>query len=156
MNWEAVSAIAVVLSVAISIIALFIARKANMDNSHLTIREAEYLRLLIAKEQREHQNNERTVVSARLYKSGKSEWKLRVFNRGPAEARNIRIELLEEASFFDPQWVSKKFPMPRMESGQSVDLLAFVHLGSHSKEDLRLIWDDQSGTNRSQTVTVTI
>ena len=156
MIWNIITALSSFAAVVVSALALWAARKANKDNSHLTMREAELVRLLLIKEQREQSDKEQTEMSARLYSSGKHNWKLRVFNRGPAEARNVRLEVTCDNSYISKKWINEKFPMDRMEAGQSVDLLASVHLGSHLKEDIRLIWDDSSAPDRSNVVTVTI
>ncbi|WP_143595787.1 hypothetical protein [Tropicibacter naphthalenivorans] len=156
MNWEVVTGISSVIAILISILAWWTSYRAAKDQSKLTLRETELVRLLIAKEQRDHASSLSTEVSARLHNTGKHNWKLRVFNRGPAEAKNVRLEVLSENSFFSESWISNKFPMPRMEAGQSVDILASVVLSSHEKEDIRILWDDSTGKNRSNTITVTI
>lgn len=156
MTTDLVANLMAAFALVISAAALAHSVRQGRRQHGLTLRETEYVRLLLAKEHREAKLAETASLSARLYMSGKSDWRLKVFNRGPGMARNVRLAFDTENSLFSESWVEDKFPMEKMEAQQSVEILAFPHLQSRSKEDITLMWDDDSGSERSNIVTVTI
>ncbi|MDO8884518.1 hypothetical protein, partial [Pseudotabrizicola sp.] len=52
--------------------------------------------------------------------------------------------------------IQGKFPMDRMEHGQSVDFWANVDKDSPIKESLTIQWDDSSAVERKNTVEITV
>jgi hypothetical protein len=111
--------------------------------------------MLIEKEAQESEAQKRADVSANFIKLGKTDYRLKVFNRGPGTASNVRVELLDEAAkdMLIESDVKRKFPIPILEQHQNVDLIAAVHLGSPSRIEIALVWDDASGTDRRKVLT---
>ncbi|UWQ32214.1 hypothetical protein K3555_16880 [Leisingera sp. M527] len=140
----------------ISLLAYIETKRANRSQSRLTDREVELVRIQIQTAQNEAKREKTAAVSARLNKVDKSSWKLRVFNTGPAPALNIRLVLDEQNSIIQENSASRKFPMSKLEKGQSVELAAFVHMQSNPKEWLRIRWDDPSGKDRENRIEITI
>jgi hypothetical protein len=62
----------------------------------------------------------------------------------------------EQNELIHNDFVEDKFPMIKMEKGQSVDLPAIFHHGTKPKETLRIIWDDSSGNGRENRVEITV
>lgn len=52
--------------------------------------------------------------------------------------------------------VSSKFPLEVLERHQSVELIAAVHLGTKSKHTIRLLWEDDAGTDNEKTIYATL
>jgi len=154
MNYSDIIALAALL---LSAIAIWQSRSAQASQERLTTREIELVRQQLEHLKRDERLWKTADVSARLYKVGKNDWRLRVFNKGPALAENVMVKILEtEKSLFSEDWIKQKMPMSRMEKGDSVDIHAFVHMQSNLKENLELVWDDPSESNRRKTVEVSI
>lgn len=122
----------------------------------LTEREIELVRQQLATNFQAALQEKKALVSARMFKIGRNEWKVRVYNSGPAEAKNVRLILTDDNHLVEDNLIDGKFPMGRMESGQSVDFWANVHMSSNSKEILTIRWDDLSGIDRENKVEITI
>ncbi len=144
------------LAVVVSIVALFVTLRSTRASERLSEREIELVRFQLTKARREIEDEKRASVSARLYKVDKSNWRLKVYNQGPAEAKNVRIVLNEQNQLIDARSASEKFPMTRLEVGQSVEMNAYVHLASPSKEWIVLNWDDASGIDRENRLEITL
>lgn len=143
-------------SIIVAIAALYLTLKNNQSQSRLTDREVELVRIQID-QAKQSSNREKTAsVSARLYKVDKSNWKLRVFNQGPSTAKNVRLILDDQNQIIKENIANSKFPMSKMENGQSVDLLAFIHMQSNPKEWIRIQWDDATQVNNENRVEITM
>ena len=149
---EAIAAI----SILVSIIALFVTLKSTRASERLSEREIELVRFQLGKAQKEVENERKAEVSARLYKVERNTWRLKVFNTGPAEAKNVRLILDDQNEIVSAGAVSDKFPMARMERHQTVEIRTAVHMGSPPKEWLHLMWDDSSGIDRENRVEITL
>lgn len=136
-------------SEAIAFVALVVAFFYGWQNSKLTKR-------LLLKEAGVAEAKARADLCANFLKIGKSH-RLKIFNRGNAAARNVRIELLDaDDHCFIQSDIDSKFPHESIEPHQSVELMASVHLGSKSKHRISLIWDDEFKSNNEKTVYPTI
>jgi hypothetical protein len=131
--------------------------KSQKSQQRLTDREVELVRQQLDNSQRAQRESKQANVSARLYNIGNNSWKLRVFNKGPAVATNVDVEpQLAVGSMFSVDWLKKKLPMAQMDKGDSVEILAHVHLGTPAKETIILRWDDPSGLGQRKEVEVTL
>ncbi|MDJ0821116.1 MAG: hypothetical protein QNJ09_04790 [Paracoccaceae bacterium] len=157
MNIDLIMAIASTVAVFISLAAYLHSRRTSSEQNRLTVRETEYVRLMIDRERREHAKSLEADVSARLTKEGKNDWRLKIYNRGPAPAHNVKMEILHQNSFFEADWVDEKLPVATLEPQHTVSIHAFVHSGkNHSQEDVKLFWSDGSEMEKQKTVTVTL
>ena len=136
--------------------ALYLTVKSNQSQSRLTDREVELVRIQIDQAKQINNKEKTASVSARLYKIDKTSWRLRVFNQGPSTAQNVRIILDEQNQIVEESIVRSKFPMSKMENGQSVDLAAIVHMQTNPKEWLRIKWDDVNQTDNENRVEITL
>jgi hypothetical protein len=111
--------------------------------------------MLIEKEAEESEAQKRADLSANFIKIGKSDYRLKIYNRGPGTASNVRVELLDQAArdMLVESDVARKFPVPILEQHQNVDLLAAVHMQSPSRIEIALVWDDASGKDRRKPLT---
>jgi hypothetical protein len=139
----------------VSAFAIWQTHKLASKAERLSEQEVELVRQQLAANRRSAIEEKQANVSARAFKEGKS-WKVRVFNAGPSEAKNVRLLLDEQNHLVEVNAVEGKFPMARMEKGQAVDLWAFVHMSSPRKETLIIQWDDAAGTNRENRVEITL
>ena len=111
--------------------------------------------MLIEKEAEESEAQRRADLSANFIKIGKSDYRLKIYNRGPGTASNVRVELLDQAArdMLVESDVARKFPVPILEQHQNVDLLAAVHMQSPSRIEIALVWDDAFGKDRRKPLT---
>ncbi|SFP58443.1 hypothetical protein SAMN03159463_04513 [Mesorhizobium sp. NFR06] len=108
--------------------------------------------LLIEKESLENESLRKADISANFIAIGKGE-RLKVFNRGRGTARNVRIEILDGEELFMSSDIGRKFPVPILEQHQSVELIVSRHMQSPNRAHIKLVWDDESGTNREKELT---
>jgi hypothetical protein len=106
--------------------------------------------MLIAREAADTEHKDKADVSANFVKIGKSNYRLKIFNRGVSEARNVRMELLAGRDLISDDELRQKFPLPALEPQQNVELLCRVHMQSSRRAHIRLIWDDVSGQDRTK------
>lgn len=140
----------------ISTLALLVAGYSAWSANRVNKRQAEFERtaarlneLLIAREGEEAQSSRSASISANFYKAGKTDYRLKVFNRGKAVARNVRLEIIDGGDLFIKSDVERKFPVPLMEQHASIELIAPVHSGSPPRAHLKFIWDDDTGSGRT-------
>jgi hypothetical protein len=149
------SSIIASLALLVSIGSLVYTIKSHCSHSRLTDREVELVRIQIDEAYRAKRAEAAAQITARLYKQARSDWRLKVVNQGPAEARNVRLLLNEQNEMVQEGVVQRAFPMEKMEKGQSVDVTALVGFNMKLKEQLTIVWDDNSGRERSNTVELT-
>lgn len=131
-------------------IAVVVAFYYGWQNSKLTKR-------LLAKEESEVAEKSRADLGANFVKIGKNGYRLKIFNRSSAAARNVRIELDDsEEPCLDQRDIESKFPHERMEPHQGVELVALIGWESKSKHPMKLIWDDDFKTDNEKIVYPTI
>lgn len=134
----------------IAFVALIVAFYYGWQNSKLTKR-------LIAKETGDAEAKSRAELGANLVKIGKNNYRVKIFNRGSAAARNVRIKLIDEDGHcLSHREIASKFPHECIEPQQGVDLMATIHLDTRSKHPMKLIWDDDLRSNNEKMVYPTI
>ena len=149
---DGISAIALVLA----LLAIYQTYQATRSQNRLTEREIELVRIQIQQARESAKRESTASVSARSHKLDKTTWRLRVFNSGPADAQNVRLVFDDQNSLIDSSAANRKFPMAKMEKGQSVDVNMYVHMQSNSKEWLTIRWDDQSQVDNENRIEITI
>jgi hypothetical protein len=95
-------------------------------------------------------------LGANFIKLGSSKYRLKIFNKGKATARNVRIELPEDDGVLIASEIGEKFPLESLEPHQSVELIAAPHLGSKLKHTIRLLWMDDATDDNAKTVHLTL
>lgn len=106
-------------------------------------RTAERLnQLLIDREAGENQTQRRADLGVSIYKSGRSNFRMKVFNRGKAAARNVRLEEITDPGFLIRNDVDEKFPAPVLEPHAAIELIVIFHMQAASRTQIRLTWDD--------------
>lgn len=113
--------------------------------------------LLVAKEEKEAASAARADVSANLVKVGK-DYRVRVFNRGPALARNVDVSIPKEGvHVLQEGMIRSKFPLDALEPSHSVDLHAIVYLGMGVvKFPVVITWTDEASDFNSKDVTLVL
>ena len=151
------SAVAAFAALAVS---LWSANKTNQFNKRqndLADTNERLNRLLIEREVADGLTSKKADLSANLISVGKNDDRLKVFNRGMGVARNVRlIDLTADDSFLIESDISRKFPVQILEQHQWIDVIAARHMGSPASVHIKLIWDDDTGTDHEKELTPTL
>lgn len=100
-------------------------------------------------EERQHKMalNKQALVEANVIPGmGSKSSKLIVYNKGKSEARNVQIFV--SPNDLDIHVEKKYFPYPKLQSQQSFEL-PFFYFGEEPHHIIRMIWEDDYDTNRS-------
>lgn len=98
--------------------------------------------LLFEKEVVEATDEKRANLGATFIKLGSNKYRLKIWNKGKAIARDVNIEFPEGNEVLIESEISSKFPLEVLDTHQSVELIAAVHMGTKSKHLFRLVWTD--------------
>ncbi len=154
-DWaSAANAGAAWLALILAGISLYKNHRSGKRQDELAATTEQLNRLLIERETQAGQDGKRADLSANLVNAGKRNWRLKVFNRGKATARNVRlIDLQKDSSILAQQHIQWKFPVPILEQHQYVEVAAISLLNGPSRAHVKLVWDDDSGENHEKEVT---
>jgi hypothetical protein len=150
IQWQTIVA---VLAFAFSIYTFRKTHKLSEKQTELIEDQKRLNKILVEKEESEAHNAKKADLSARLVKVANNNWRVKIFNKGKAEARHVRVE--SDTNILLNRDVESKFPMDRLEPQQGIDLIAAIHLNSPSKIPIKLVWDDATGNDHSKTVDLT-
>jgi hypothetical protein len=95
-------------------------------------------------------------LGASFIKLGSGSFRLKIWNKGKATARQVRIELPDEKGLIVPSEIEEKFPLETLEPCQSVELIAAVVMGTKRKHTVRLFWGDDFREKNEKTVYPTL
>ena len=99
--------------------------------------------LLLEKEANESSNEKRANLGASFIKLGSNKYRLKIWNKGKAVARNVSLEFPEGNDMVLKSDLDEKFPLELLDVHQSVELITAVHMGTKPKLAVRVIWADQ-------------
>jgi hypothetical protein len=152
------SDIASVAALILSGISIFMTGKFNRRQNELADTTERLNQLLIDRETAEGLASKKADLSANLITVGKNSHRLKVFNRGKGVARNVRLIDLaaQDSSILGDSDIAHKFPVAIMDQHQAVELIAFIHMGSPLKAHIKLLWDDDAGTDHEKELTPTL
>jgi hypothetical protein len=103
---------------------------------------------LLEKEDGELMTEKKADLGAAFIKFGSSNYRLKIWNKGKAAARNVSIEFPEGNDCFIESDINSKFPLETLDKHQSVELIAAVEMGTKNKHAIKLVWtDDFKSTN---------
>jgi hypothetical protein len=133
-------------------IAAGIAFLSLLLSGYATWKTSKLNNLLLEKETSEALNNKKADLGASFIKHGTSTRGLKIWNKGKATARNVRIEFPEGNEAFIQGDIDRKFPLESFDTFQYVELLAAGHMGMRAKHPIRLIWSDDFGEDNEKIV----
>lgn len=150
------SGFAAILALVLSCYSTWKTLQFNKKQEELIESQRQLNALLADKESTERAEGRRANLGAAFSKVGSNNYRLKVFNQGPAIARNVRVSFPDGNQFVNQREVDSKFPMQTMDKFQSVELIASVHMNSPSKLGVQLDWIDEDGKNRTKMVHPTL
>ncbi|WP_205012787.1 hypothetical protein [Nitrosomonas sp. HPC101] len=111
---------------------------------------------LLEREESESISDKKADLGANFIKLGSSKYRLKIWNKGKTTARNVSIEFPEGNDCIVQSDVSEKFPLEALDTHQSVELIAAVHMDTKSKHAIKLIWSDEFSQHNEKTVYPTL
>lgn len=112
--------------------------------------------LLLEREASESATERQANLGASFIKLGSNKYRLKIWNKGKAIARNVSLEFPEGNDVLLERDIDEKFPMEALDTYQSVELIASVHMGTKSKHAIRLIWADEHNERNEKLVYATL
>lgn len=112
-------------------------------------------RLLIARELADTVASQRADLSAKIVKTGQSDYRLKVFNRGQNVGLNVRLVDLDlDDSLLIADDLQRKFPIAVFGQHQSVELSIDWSIQFPPRAHIKLIWDDGAGKDTEKELTL--
>lgn len=112
--------------------------------------------LLLEKEAFDSASERQANLGASFIKLGSGKYRLKIWNKGKAVARNVNLEFPEGNDVLIESDIKEKFPLEVLDTHQSVELIAAVHMGIKPKHAIRLIWSDEHSERNEKLVYATL
>lgn len=144
------------LAFLLSCYATFVTVRFNQRQKALIESQEQLNAMLLKQGQQEASNAGRADLGATFVKLGSTKVRLKIWNKGKATARNVRIEIADADDIFIPSEIDEKFPLETLEQHQFVELIASPHMGSKLKHAVRLMWEDDHSLDNDKTVYPTL
>lgn len=149
---EAIAGIALLLSV----YATVTTAKFNRRQRSLIESQERLNALLVSKESAASASERQADLGASFVKLGNTHYRLKIWNQGKAPARNVSVRVHEGSDVVSQSDIDRKLPLEVLERHQSVELRAFVHMGSKAKHPITLVWSDDSNDHNEKVVYPTL
>lgn len=120
-------------------------KKSDSEQRVMKEEQDRLRKLLLQKETNSAINEMKAELGARLVKISKNNYRLKIFNRGKIEARNIQIQFPDNDAdeYLVMRDIADKFPYEVLHPQHGIEILAYMTFGGKSKYRLKLIWDDK-------------
>lgn len=112
--------------------------------------------LLLAKETEEVIDDCKADLGASIINYGNNKYRLKIYNKGNAEAKNVTIEFPDGNKLVLDSELQSKLPYESLEKHASIELLAIVHSQTPGKIPLKLCWTDEHRNKNEKTVYPTV
>lgn len=101
-------------------------------------------KLILEKETKSAINEMKAELGARIVNTSSNRYRLKIYNRGKVEARNIEIHFPDNDGneYLVMSEVKDKFPYELLRSQQTVEIIASISFESKTKYRIKLTWDD--------------
>lgn len=155
---DAIALAALAVSIYTIISSEFKSRKNDREQKVIKDEQDRIRRLLLDKETKLALEEKRADLNANLVKIGTGKYRLKIFNRGKAAAKNVQIAFPDNdgGEFLSMSEIKQKMPYEVLYSQQMIELIASIHMGSKSKYKIRLSWCDDYNKMNEQDIVVSI
>ncbi|EGR0171328.1 hypothetical protein J4H39_22190 [Vibrio alginolyticus] len=113
-------------------------------------------KLLLAKETEEVIDDRKADLGASIIKLGNHKCRLKIWNKGNAEAKNVTVEFPDGNELVPESELQSKLPYESLEKHASIELLAAVHMQTPRKHKLKLGWSDEHRNKNEKIVYPTL
>ncbi|EDZ3666755.1 hypothetical protein GVT61_06170 [Salmonella enterica] len=141
---DAIALAALVVSIYTIISSEVKSRKSDREQKVIKDEQDRLRKLLLEKETKSAINDMKAELGARLVKIAKNSHRLKVFNRGKVEARNVEIHFPDNDGneYLVMHDVEDKFPYEVLHPQCGIEIIATLGYQSKSKYKIKLVWDD--------------
>ncbi|CAI2029552.1 Uncharacterised protein [Serratia fonticola] len=155
---DIIAFVALIVTVAGQIRSELKSRRSDSEQMAMKDEQDRLRKLLLEKETKSAINEMKAELGARLVKISKSNYKLKIFNRGKVEARKVEIYFPDNDSneYLVMSEVEVKFPYQVLHPQHGIELIASFSFGSKSKYRLRLVWEDNYSRRNEEEFIVSI
>lgn len=136
----------------LSLIATYTSWRSNKEQKQFMETQERLNRVLLERETHEAAHDKSADLGASFLKLGRSSYRLKIYNKGKAIARNVRIEFPDGNSLISQDDIDAKFPFEIFDVHQSVELIAAIALESKPKLAVKLLWDDDSRVDNQKLI----
>lgn len=101
----------------------------------------------------EESDSKKAIIEANIYKSGKSSWKMKIYNKGKASAKNIRLlsdDIEKDGSRIDLIIHKETLPYVLLHPQTSFEIPVVLYSGHSRAPKIKFIWDDDYGDNQER------
>jgi hypothetical protein len=146
-KYEIFSVVLGCLAMLVSLVVWFGQRKMQREANDLQRATSELAKKQLEILLREEKGLNAARVSFDIFKYGKS-YRFRITNISDVDAKNVELKLLLKNPDDSPLIASDyndKFPVPRLQPGCSVTLIAAIHMGSPTAYNALISWVNPDG-----------
>ncbi|SIQ69675.1 hypothetical protein [Marinobacterium stanieri] len=150
-KYEILSVLLGCIATIVSLIVWFGQRKIQKESNDLQRATSELAKKQLEILLREERGKNTARLSFDLFKDGKT-YRFRITNISDVDAKDVDLNLLvkPEDSPLVKNDYEAKFPVPKLQPGSSVTLIAAIHLGSLTAYNAVLSWVNPDGTKVSE------
>lgn len=150
-KYEILSVLLGCIATIVSLIVWFGQRKIQKESNDLQRATSELAKKQLEILLREERGKNTARLSVDLFKDGKT-YRFRITNISDVDAKDVDLNLLvkPEDSPLVKNDYEAKFPVPKLQPGSSVTLIAAIHLGSPTAYNAVLSWVNPDGTKVSE------
>lgn len=127
-----------------------------ITSTYLAYRTHKRDALQIKKDKNETEKKNKADLTARIYSVGKSSHRMKIANIGIASAYNINIDVLEGGEIMSSHDLESKFPYPKLDQHQSLDLILSIWIGAPNRVHMRLTWSDAFSESNEKELHVSV
>lgn len=139
------------LALLVSIYAAHKTARFNERQKSLIESQERLNNLLVNKEEIESRLVKKADLGVNFIKLGNNNYRLKVWNKGKAPARSVQISFPEGNEIIPDREIEGKFPLESLDTFQSVELIASVHMRTKSKHIVNLTWSDDFQESNEKT-----
>lgn len=119
-------------------------RKNDREQKIIKDEQDRLRKLLLEKETKSAINEMKAELGVRLVNITRNNYRLKIYNRGKVEARNIEILFPDNDGdeYLAISDVQDKFPYEILHPQHGIEIIAVISSDSKTKYRIKLIWDD--------------
>ncbi|MCQ5472812.1 hypothetical protein FHW04_004537 [Pantoea sp. AN62] len=122
----------------------FKSRKSDKEQRVIKDEQDRLRKLILEKETKFSINEMKAELGARIVNPSNNRYRLKIYNRGKVEAKNIGIHFPDNDGneYLIMSEVKDKFPYELLRPQQAVEMIASISFESKTKYRIKLTWDD--------------
>lgn len=136
-----------IISIAVSVFALLGSLLTYVVHERkLKAQEAKINAYQLRKFEEEEREAKKAAVRANLVQRDRSRYTLKVYNKGKAPAKNIKLQILRPEGY-DLDILGNPFPLEILNEHENIDVSVYPDKESPDQVFIKLTWNDDSGND---------